>query len=308
MDMKKRYTDFPAYISGKLGCRVQKLSIDAGFTCPNRDGTKGYGGCSFCNNESFIPVYCRSYASISEQLRAGKEFFEHKYKSQAYLAYFQSYSNTYAPFERLRKAYEEALRYPGICGLVIGTRPDTVDGRILDYLEYLARSCYVCVEYGVESMKDEVLVRINRGHNVEDSLKAIEMTAGRGIDIAAHIICGLPGESEEETLVGVEALSVLPVNILKLHQLQIIKDTPMASDYEIHPEDYRLYTLEEYLDTAVSVLERIRGDICVERFVNQAPSEYVVAPLWGIKNFEFTDKLRKRLEERNTWQGRFFIR
>ena len=142
MDMKKRYTDFPAYISGKLGCRVQKLSIDAGFTCPNRDGTKGYGGCSFCNNESFNPVYCRSYASISEQLRAGKEFFEHKYKGQAYLAYFQSYSNTYAPFERLRKAYEEALRYPGICGMVIGTRPDTVDGRILDYLEYLARSCY----------------------------------------------------------------------------------------------------------------------------------------------------------------------
>mgnify|MGYP005846455731 FL=1 len=301
---QKRYNDYPTYFRTLFGERVQKLSIDGGFTCPNRDGSKGIGGCSFCNNDSFNPDYCRAVEGITRQIEEGIRFFGHKYNKQKYLAYFQVYSNTYAPLEVLKQRYEEALAHPMIAGLVIGTRPDTVNDEVLDYLELLAREYYVCVEYGVESVNDEVLQRVNRGHGFAASERAIRGTAGRGIAIGAHLIFGLPGESRESMLEGAVRLCELPIQVLKLHQLQIVKDTRMAEEYAENPTAFQLYTQEEYLDFVVEVIERIRPDVYLERFVNQSPPEYLIAPKWGIKNFEFTAKLDKRLRELDTWQGK----
>lgn len=301
---QKRYNDYPTYFRELFGGRVQKLSIDGGFTCPNRDGSKGTGGCSFCNNNSFNPDYCRTVEGITRQVEEGIKFFGRKYKDQKYLAYFQAYSNTYASLDVLKQRYEEALAHPMIEGLVIGTRPDVVNDEVLDYLEEVARHYYVCIEYGVESANDEVLQQVNRGHDFATSEQAIRATANRGIAIGAHLIFGLPGESRESMLEGAVRLSELPIQVLKLHQLQIVKDTCMAEEYSKNPSAFRLYTLEEYLDFVVEVIERIRPDVYLERFVNQSPPEYLIAPQWGIKNFEFTAKLDKRLKELDTWQGK----
>ncbi len=301
---EKRYRDLPSFFRTYLGERVQKLSIDGGFTCPNRDGTKGWGGCAYCNNESFNPEYCRSVSGISEQIGAGIRFFDAKYKGQKYLAYFQAYSNTYAPLEVLRQKYEEALAHPQVAGLVIATRPDAVNGEILDYIAGLARRYYVCVEYGVESVNDEVLAGIHRGHGFGAAEKAIRETAGKGIFVGAHLIFGLPGESRISMVEGALRLCGLPLHVLKLHQLQIIRDTPLAREYQSAPEKFRLYSLEEYLDLVAEVIERMNPAVYLERFVNQAPAGYVIAPQWGIKNYEFTAKLEKKLKERNTWQGK----
>lgn len=302
----KRYNDFPAFFKTLFHERVQKLSIDGGFTCPNRDGRKGTGGCIYCNNKSFNPDYCRAVNGISRQIEEGVRFFDAKYNGQKYLAYFQAYSNTYAPLSELKAKYEEALAFPGVAGLVIGTRPDTVSDEILDYIEELARKYYVCIEYGIESANDEVLRSINRGHDFAEAEEAICKTAGRGIMVGAHLIFGLPGETRESMLDGAVRLSRLPVNVLKLHQLQIIKDTRLAEMYAAAPEDFRLYTLDEYLDFVVDVIERVSPDIYLERFVNQAPADYLIAPKWGVKNFEFAAKLEKRLQERDAWQGKSF--
>ena len=301
---EKRYNDFPAFFKGLFHERVQKLSIDGGFSCPNRDGSKGTGGCTFCNNRSFNPDYCRPTVCVARQIEEGKRFFARKYAGQKYLAYFQAYSNTYACLDELRKKYEEALACPDVAGLVIGTRPDTVDSEILEYIGELARKYYICIEYGVESANDAVLDRINRGHSFKDAERAIKMTAGRGIHIGAHLIFGLPGESRQSMLAGAVRLSELPIDVLKLHQLQIIRNTAMADEYLSNPSAFRLYTLDEYLDFVVDVIEYIRPEIYLERFVNQAPEEYLIAPRWGIKNFEFAAKLDKRLRERDGWQGK----
>ncbi|MDL2251418.1 TIGR01212 family radical SAM protein [Odoribacter sp. OttesenSCG-928-J03] len=300
----KRYKDTPDFFRAVFGERVQKLSIDAGFSCPNRDGTKGTGGCIFCNNDSFSPDYCRSVEGITQQLEAGIRFFDAKYKGQKYLAYFQTYSNTYAPLDVLKRRYEEALNFPGVVGLVIGTRPDAINEEVLDYLEELAKKYYICVEYGVESVNDAVLQRINRGHDFATARETILKTAGRGIHIGAHLIFGLPGESEESMLQGAIVLSDLPINILKLHQLQIIKGTQLAEEYREAPDRFRLYTMEEYLDFVVKVIENMNPEVYLERFVNQAPAEYLIAPKWGVKNFEFVAKLDKKLKELETWQGK----
>lgn len=303
----KRYRDYPSFFKTLFRERVQKLSIDGGFTCPNRDGKKGTGGCSFCNNRSFNPEYCRATLSVTRQIEAGRRFFSHKYAGQKYLAYFQAYSNTYAPLEILRRKYEEALACPDIVGLVIGTRPDTVNEEILAYLEELAARWYVCVEYGVESANEEVLRRVNRGHTFEEAEAAIRMTAARGIHIGAHLIFGLPGETRESMLQGAVRLCELPVDILKLHQLQIIRDTPMADEYLNDPSGFRLYSLDEYVDFVADVIGHIRPEVYLERFVNQAPDEYLIAPKWGVKNFEFVAKLDKRLRERDIWQGKWHM-
>lgn len=302
---QRRYRDYPTFFKGLFQERVQKLSIDGGFTCPNRDGSKGTGGCTFCNNESFTPEYCRCAGSITRQIEEGIRFFDAKYKGQKYLAYFQSYSNTYASMDVLRKRYAEALSHPKIVGLVIGTRPDTVTPEILDYLGELSRERYVCVEYGVESVHDEVLCRINRGHGYAESEWAIRETAKRGVAVGAHLIFGLPGESRDEMLSGAVRLCELPIQVLKLHQLQIIKGTRMAEQYAAAPDAFGLYTLEDYLEFVVDVIGHVRPDLYLERFVNQAPSDYLIAPKWGVKNFEFAAMLEKRLEEREVWQGKW---
>lgn len=306
METKKRYRDYSSFFKTLFKERVQKLSIDGGFTCPNRDGSKGTGGCSFCNNKSFHPAYCRPTLSVAEQIEEGKAFFAHKYAGQKYLAYFQAYSNTYAPLDVLRKKYEEALSCRDVVGLVIGTRPDAVTDETLDYLEELAGRYYVCVEYGVESANDEVLKHINRGHSFAEAEDAIRRTAGRGINIGAHLIFGLPEETRNSMLDGAVRLCNLPIDVLKLHQLQIIRDTRMADEYLCRPDVFRLYSLEEYLEFVVDVIERIRPDVFLERFVNQSPDEYLIAPKWGVKNFEFVAKLDKLLEKRGSFQGMYW--
>ena len=304
--MQKRYNDYATFLKGLFAGRVQKLSIDGGFTCPNRDGLKGWGGCTFCNNESFNPDYCRLAGGITRQIDEGIRFFEHKYKEQKYLAYFQAYSGTYASLDVLRQRYEEALGHPRIVGLVVGTRPDVVSVEVLDYLEDLAKRFYVCVEYGVESTNDAVLREVNRGHGFAESEEAIRATAGRGIVIGAHLIFGLPGEDPESMLEGVDRLCELPIDVLKLHQLQIVKGTRMAEQFLEKPEAFRLYSEEVYLDFVVRVIERMPERIYLERFVNQSPPGYLIAPQWGTKNFEFTAKLDKRLERADSWQGKWY--
>lgn len=303
---EKRYNDFSGYFRRKFDCRVQKISIDAGFTCPNRDGSKSRGGCTYCNNETFSPAYCDLEKSVSVQLAEGIDFFSRKYNSMKYLAYFQSFSNTYAPLDHLQRLYAEALNHPNVIGLVIATRPDCLTDEILDYLQQLSEKYYIMVELGIESHKNATLERINRGHTFEESVKALQETAKRKIHNCAHLILGLPGENEYDWLEQARVIAQLPVENLKLHQLQIHKQTRMYREYQQNPGHFPLFTIEAYLDLVVQYIELLNPTMVVERFVSESPGQLLVAPRWGLKNFEFTAKLEKLLEARNTWQGRLF--
>ncbi len=303
--VSERYLNYNTVLKEEFSNRVQKISINAGFTCPNRDGSKGVGGCTYCNNQSFSPDYCRPVKTVSQQILEGIQFFNKaKYEKQYYLAYFQSYTNTYDSIDKLKKLYEEALSHPKVIGIVVGTRPDCVNDELLDYFSELSKRYYVMIEYGIESTKDETLQFINRGHDYSCAEKAVRDTAKRNIYSGAHLILGLPLESRETILSHAEAVSRLPLTALKLHQLQLIKGTKMAHQYTEHPEYFHLYRAEEYIDLIVDFLERLNPSIAIERFVSQSPASRLIAPDWGLKNFEFTEKIKKQLEERNTWQGK----
>lgn len=304
MKENKPYNEFSDFLKDVFPGKVQKISLNAGFTCPNRDGTKGFGGCTYCNNQTFSPEYCHTEKSITRQLEEGVAFFARKYPEMRYLAYFQAYTNTYDATERLIAKYEEALRFPGVCGLIVGTRPDCMPDDLLDYFSDLSKHSFVLVEYGVESTLDKTLRRINRGHTYAEAEEAIRRTASRGIYTGAHLILGLPGESREEILSHAGRISKLPLTTLKLHQLQLIRNTRMAKEFEESPADFHLYSVDEYIDLVIDFVERLNPDIVVERFVSQSPKELLIAPDWGLKNYEFTAKVLKRFAERNTWQGR----
>ncbi|NLY23531.1 MAG: TIGR01212 family radical SAM protein [Bacteroidales bacterium] len=304
----KPYRDFAEYLSVKFPFKVQKISINAGFTCPNRDGSKGRGGCTYCNNQSFSPGYGKPVKTITEQMADGINFFSHKYPEMKYLAYFQSYTNTYDSLESLTDKYEEALAYPGVVGLIVGTRPDCMPDELLDYFEALSKKMFVLLEYGVESTLNKTLERVNRQHSYEESAGMIRRTAERDIPVGAHMILGLPGESEEDILHHADRLSQLPLTTLKLHQLQIIRYTAMAREYKLLPESFYLYGLDEYVDLCVSFAERLNPDIYIERFTSQSPKRLLVAPDWGLKNYEVTDKIIKRFRERETCQGTVYNR
>ena len=299
--MQQAYNDFGAWIRRRFPFRVQKISVDAGFSCPNRDGKISRGGCTFCDNLTFNPSYCNSCKSITEQLGEGKAFFARKYPDMKYLAYFQAYSNTYAPVPRLKQLYEEALSDEDVVGIVIGTRPDCLSPEILDYLEELNRRTFVIVELGVESANDETLLLVNRGHTFADSVNAIEAVHRRGILVGVHIILGLPGEDREEILRQASVISDLPLDILKLHQLQIIKGTCMARQYSEAP--FHLFSVEEYIELIGEYLPLLRKDIVLERFLSQSPGEMLLAPKWGLKNHEFVHLLNKYLEKNDICQG-----
>ena len=299
-----RYNDLSAYLSAHFPYKVQKISLNAGFTCPNRDGTVGYGGCTYCNNQTFNPAYCKTEKTVTEQLEEGKQFFARKYPEMKFLAYFQAYTNTYAELEELKRKYEEALHVKDVVGIVIGTRPDCMPDTLLDYLEELNQRTFLIVEYGVESTDNDTLKRINRGHTFEVAEEVIRMTAARGIRVGAHIILGLPGESNEQLIEQAGVLSRLPLTTLKLHQLQLIKGTRMAHEFEMRPEDFHLYSADEYIDLVIDYVEHLRPDLVLERFVSQSPKELLIAPDWGLKNHEFTDKVKKRMRERDAWQGK----
>lgn len=304
---KKRYNDYPSYIKRHFNQRVQKLSVNAGFTCPNRDGNISTGGCSFCNNQSFNPEYCHTTESITEQIQKGINFFANKYKTQQYIAYFQAYTNTYGELESLKKKYEEALAHPNIIGLVVGTRPDCINDKLLQYFKFLQdKGYYIAIEYGVESTRDETLRFINRGHLFGTSQTAIRQTASYGIPVGAHLILGLPHENKEDIIHHAKNISQLPLTMLKLHQLQLVKGTSMEKQYQEHPEWFHLYSANEYIDLVIDFLEILNPTIIVERFISQSPKALLTAPIWGLKNFEFVAKVEKRLKERNTWQGRLF--
>ena len=289
-----RYNDFSSWMRRQFpDFNVQKINIDAGFTCPNRDGKLSTGGCTFCNNRSFTPPYCAPWMTIGEQIRRGKEFFNRKYTKMKYLAYFQSFTNTYGTLDELHRKYEEALAEEDVVGLVIATRPDCVAPAVLDYLEELSRHTFLIVEFGIESTNDDTLRRINRGHDFECCRKVIELTASRGIITSGHVILGLPGEDREESLRQTADINALPLTILKIHQLQIIKGTKMALEYEANP--FPLYTADGFIRLLVDYIRLLRRDLVLERFVSQCPPEILVAPRWGLKPNEFNKLLEAQL-------------
>ncbi|MCR4770155.1 MAG: TIGR01212 family radical SAM protein [Bacteroidaceae bacterium] len=291
------YLEFGAWLTSQLGYKAQKISINAGFTCPNRDGRVGLGGCTYCNNQSFNPDYCKTDKSISQQLCEGREFFRKKYPDMKYLAYFQAYTNTYGEFDDVIRKYKEALSVDDVVGLVIGTRPDCVSGKLLDYLQTLHdKGVFVLVEYGIESVHDKTLVRINRGHDFACTRKAVIETAKRGLPVGGHIILGLPGEDKNDILTTAVKLSELPITILKLHQLQIIKGTRMAVEYATHPEDFMRMTVDEYVDLVCEFIAKSRRDMIFERFVSQSPPDLLAVPGWGLKNYQFVEKIKRRLQ------------
>ena len=298
------YYDYGTWIRHRFPFRVQKISIDAGFTCPNRDGRLSTGGCIYCDNRTFNPAYCQRKDSITQQLEAGKQFFARKYPEMKYLAYFQAYTNTYASISHLRELYEEALSVKDIVGIVIGTRPDCISDELLDYLEDLNRRTFLIVEYGVESANEDTLRRINRGHSFAQSRLAIEKTHQRGILTGAHIILGLPGEDAQENLRQAPLISSLPIDILKIHQMQIIRDTRLADEFEREP--FHIYSVNEYIELIANYIQRLRKDLVLERFVSQSPKELLITPQWGLKNHEFTDLLNNYLKNHQIHQGDLF--
>lgn len=332
----KRYNSFVGYYRRRYGERLQKLVLDAGFSCPNRDGTVGRGGCTYCDNAAFHPGYSTPGKPLLTQIDEGIEFQKVRYpRARHYLAYFQAYSNTYGPLDRLKALYEEVLSHPEVVGIVIGTRPDCVDEKKLDYLAGLAservlsgwqRSLrqapgptvqapvpdtltapIVVVEYGIESCHDSTLRHINRGHSFECARKAVEMTAERGIDTGAHFILGLPGETREMLLDQCGLISSLPLRSVKFHQLQIVRGTVMEKEYAADPSAFYRPGLDEYLDFVIDILERLRPDLYIERVAGEVPPRFVNDTPWGlVRNFEILRLLDKRLEERDTWQGRLY--
>jgi len=290
------YPEFTDYLKKIFpSFKVQKISIDAGFTCPNRDGSKGRGGCTYCNNRTFNPDYCGNNKSITAQLREGIRFFSHKYPNMRYIAYFQAYTNTYGKIEELKAKYEEALETDGVEGIIIGTRPDCVPDELLDYLEELSKRTFVMVEYGIESTSNKTLKRINRGHSYEDAADAVHRTAGRGIPVGAHLILGLPGETREQILRHADIISELPLTSVKLHQLQIIRGTAIEREYDAFPARFDIYTADEYITLVIDFIRRLRNDIHIDRFISQSPRDLLVAPDWGLKNHEFRAKIERTL-------------
>lgn len=323
----KRYNSFVGYFKTRYGERLQKIVLDAGFTCPNRDGSVGRGGCTYCDNAAFHPSYSTSGKSLRVQLDEGIQFHKVRYRTtEHYLAYFQSYSNTYASLDTLRILYEEALSHPSVVGIVIGTRPDCVDEQKLDYIAELAsgkvlkgwertmadgtvrKEPIIIMEYGVESCYDSTLRRINRGHDFESARQAIRMTSERGLDVGIHYILGLPGETRQMMLDACEIINSLPVRSIKFHQLQIVKGTRMEKEYADHPEDFERFSLEEYLDFFADILERLRPDLYIERIAGEVPPRFVSETPWGlVRNAELLHLLDEHLEKKDSWQGKSLI-
>jgi len=300
------YNDYGTWIRRQFPYRVQKISIDAGFTCPNRDGRISTGGCIYCDNRTFNPSYCQRRNSVTQQLEEGKRFFAHKYPDMKYLAYFQAFTNTYAPLAQLKALYQEALQVDDIVGIVIGTRPDCVSDELLDYLAELNQRTFVLVEYGIESTNNDTLLRINRGHSFEQSADAIQRAHQRGLLTGAHIILGLPGEDAAESLRQAPVISSLPIDVLKIHQMQIIRGTRLADEFASNP--FHIYTVDEYIKLIAEYIQRLRPDLILERFVSQSPKELLIAPHWGLKNYEFTNLLVNYLKQNKIHQGQFFLK
>jgi len=304
---ERRWNDYSNYIKQKFGQRVQKIAINAGFSCPNRDGTIGIGGCSYCDNTSFNPFYCTTEKSITQQINEGIAFFEKKYDSKKYIAYFQAYTNTFSNFNSLVALYSEALSHPKISGLIIGTRPDCISHELLEYLTKLSKQTYLMIEFGVETFNNHTLKIINRGHSAEMSINAIQTAAMQEISTCAHIILGLPDEKHADFVSTCKTISHLPLTSIKLHHLQILKGTTISSLFEKESWRFEYFSVDRYINLVIDFLELSDPRLVFERFISEAPKEQIISPNWqGLKNFEFVAKVEKRLIERNTWQGKYF--
>lgn len=296
------------YFKREFGGRVQKVSVNAGFTCPNRDGTVGTGGCTFCDSTTFVPAYCLPGKGVREQIEEGIRFHAKRYRrAESFLAYFQSYTNTYSDAATLERLWNEALSVPGVRGIVVGTRPDCVDDDILSLMAEMASLCYFVAEFGIESCNDQTLMDVNRGHDFATAVSAIGKTAALGIKTGGHMIFGLPGESREEMLASAPVLSELPLHSLKFHQLQIVKNTPMAELYSRDPGRFSLFGLDEYLGFVADFVERLNPAIIVERFAGELPLRSIAGGIrWGVRNDRIAGMFEKRLEERDSWQGKYY--
>jgi radical SAM protein (TIGR01212 family) len=304
----RRFNAFSNYSIKTFGSRYQKLSLDAGFTCPNRDGSISVNGCTFCSNDAFNPSYCTSSKSITQQLDEGIEFHRKRYRRAGkYIAYFQAYSNTYATLDLLKQRYEEALSHPEIVGISIGTRPDCIDEEKLDYLQYLNINHFISIEYGIESCYNKTLNKINRGHSFEKAVETIQATASREIFMVAHFILGLPGESKEEMLEEASIISKLPINCIKLHQLQILKNTSLEKQYSENPADFNIFQLDEYIDFVIDFMERLNPEIMIERLLGEVPPRFLAVPAWSLlRNDQILIMIEKRMEQRDSWQGKLY--
>ncbi|PKL52222.1 MAG: TIGR01212 family radical SAM protein [Nitrospira bacterium HGW-Nitrospira-1] len=297
----QRYGSFGAFMRTEFGFTVYKVNVDAGFTCPNRDGTLGLSGCIYCNNDSFRPNSCKPALSLGEQISNGITYIRKRYKANKFIVYFQPYTNTYAPLETLRELYTEALRQPDVIGLAIGTRPDAIDEEKIRMFEEFAARRFILLEYGLQSIYDKSLAFINRGHDYAAFLRAVDMTKDRGIHIGAHIIAGFPTETREEMLAMAEEISSLPIGFLKVHQLQVIKDTPLADMYRKKP--FHTFAYEEYLDFIVDFIERTSPGVVFQRLFATAPGSILIAPDWGRNRHQILSDVEKKLDTRDTHQG-----
>ena len=307
---ERRFNSYNSYFTREFGGRVQKISIDAGFSCPNRDGKISIRGCTFCRNDAFNPSYCRHDKSVRQQIEEGIEFHQRRYRrAKSYLAYFQAFSNTYKPVNELDRLYREALSVEGVIGIVIGTRPDCISEEILEMLKNISLEDNACVilEYGIESVYDATLNRINRGHDFATARNAVEMTHKYDFPCGGHFIFGLPGESREMMLNAAGIISELPLTTVKFHQLQIFKDTKMADEYISNPSDFQLFTLEDYIDFVIDFIERLNPNIVIERFAGEVPPRFLVSKPWlNLRYDQVLTLIEKRLAERNTYQGRLY--
>jgi len=300
----RRYNAYVDQLKSKFGNRVQKVVVHAGFTCPNRDGSKGYGGCIYCNNDTFKPPYCKAEMNISEQVEAGISFLSRRYGVAEFMVYFQPFSNTYASLEKLQSLYQEVLKHPQVIGLAIGTRPDCIDPQKIDFLEQLAKKYYITLEYGLESPYDKTLRWINRQHDFQSWIDAVQMTADRGIEICTHIILGLPPESKQEMIHAAQILSEYPIQSVKIHHLHVVQNTILAVRYKKDP--FHLFSLPEYIDLVVEFLQHLRPDIMIQRLVGETQPRLLIGPLWGIRADAVQRRIERTLEEKDVWQGKLW--
>ncbi len=305
--MQEPFNSYSKYIKSVFSERVQKISVDAGFTCPNRDGSKAKGGCTYCDNKTFSPFYCSPNKTITQQLNEGIAFFEPKYKTQQYLAYFQSYTNTYASIEHLKKLYTDALSHNKVVGMVVSTRPDCINADIINLLNSFTDKFHIVLEIGIESTKNSTLQKINRAHTFEDTKNAFKLTKNTKLHIGGHLILGLPLESIDDMLNHAKEISKLNIHTLKIHQLQIIKGTAMALDFKNNANNYNLFDVDGYISLIIKFLEVLNPNIIIERFASESPKNMIIAPNWNsVKNFEITNKLKNTMIAQQTWQGKYF--
>lgn len=304
----RRFNSYKRFLTQKFGTRTQKLTLDAGFSCPNRDGTIGTGGCTFCLNDAFNPSYCTAKKTVRQQLDEGIQFHLNRYRrAGAYIAYFQAFSNTHAPLSQLKDIYRPAIEHPDIKGIVIGTRPDCIDEEKLDFFAELQKKMFVSIEYGIETCNNLTLRRINRGHTFEQAQQAIQMTAEHGIHTAAHFIYGLPGETPETWFHDLVKINALPMNGIKFHQLQIVKDTPMQQEFDDKNADFHPFTMDSYIDFIVKITERLNPNFVIERFAGEVPPRYLHINRWGTIRYDVVlQRIERQMEVQDTWQGKFF--